>query len=924
MVPHFQWIELMSAAGGHSKLDQPWTRPHSRILENLEVSVEQGLDPGRIQEMRGRYGRNRLKKAEKKSAWRILLNQFKSLIIFFLAIAAAVSFFLEEWVDGVAITVAIVLNAAIGFISELRAARSMEALHEFETTTAAVRRGGKTRTIPSEEIVSGDIVLVQSGDMIPADIRLISTSAQFQVNESALTGESLPVEKNPATVERDTPLGNRSNMLYKGTSVTKGSGEGIVVAVGMNTELGNIASMAEEAEEEITPLENRLNRLGQKLIYVIGFIAIFVLAVGVLTGKPIYLMYKVAVSLAVAAIPEGLPIVATIALARGMWRMARQNALVNRLSSVETLGATTVIFTDKTGTLTENEMTLTRISLESAQVRVRGKNQFLIDNNLVDVKEEGPLRDTLEVGMLCNNAYYDEREGDGVKKMGGDPVEVALLVAGAKAGLSRSRLLEKYPKEREEPFDAETKKMATYHLDGDGGYFVAVKGAPEELVRISSKVRTARGIREMDAEDRKSWSEYNRELAEDGLRVLAIASKTIGSLEAPPYEDLTFLGLVGLWDPPREEIKGAIDSCRKAGIRVIMVTGDHAITAKKVGEAVGLVSDGNAVAITGGDIKDRDRLSENDLHNLLSIPIFARVSPKQKLDLITLHQENGAIVAMTGDGVNDAPALKKADIGVAMGKRGTQVAREAADIVLMDDAFLTIVHAIQMGRIIFANIRKFVLYLLSGNVSEIMIVSLALLAGAPLPILPLQILYLNMLSDVFPALALGVGQGSHTVMERKPRAPNEPIMTRAHWIATGVYSVFITSAVLGVFAVALVWLDMGEEQAVSLSFLTLAFARLWHVFNMRDADSRFFKNDITQNPFVWGALGLCTALLLFALYSSYLSSVLKLVNPGTIGWSLILSGSVMPIILGQFFLRITHRLRRSGTGQQGRVSPPKN
>jgi Ca2+-transporting ATPase len=698
-------------------------------------------------------------------------------------------------------------------------------------------------------------------------------------------------------------------MLFKGTAVTRGSGEGVVVATGMDTELGHVSALVEEAKEERTPLEKRLDQLGHKLVWVTLGITLVVALSGIVAGKEMFLMIETSIALAVAAIPEGLPIVATMALARGMWRMARRNALINRLSAVETLGATTVICTDKTGTLTENRMTVQRIALHGAQVQLSGEGlaiegTFSEDGAPIDPAGNKALQEALEVGVLCNNASWHPEEPGVERTALGDPLEVALLVAGAKAGLDRDRLLERIPEVREEAFDSDVKMMATFHQDNHR-YQVAVKGAPESVLERCLSVRSPEGEMEMTREMRTQWLEHSTQMAKEGLRVLALANKTADTAKANPYEGLTFLGLVGLLDPPRREVRGSIQRCQEAGIQVVLVTGDQPITARYVAHAVGLTENHEAQVLHSRDITPPDELSNKDLEHLIQTPVFARVNPRQKLDLVAQHQRSGSVVAMTGDGVNDAPALKKADIGIAMGQRGTQVAREAADMVLKDDAFSTIVVAVEQGRVIFANIRKFVLYLLSCNVSEIMAVALASLANAPLPILPLQILFLNLVTDVFPALALGVGEGDPVTMEHPPRDPKEPILARHHWLSIGGYGLLITMSVLGALGIAFHVLNMETRQAVTVSFLTLAFAQLWHVFNMRDRDSRFLRNDITRNPFVWGALALCIALLLAAVYLPGLATVLKVVDPGLKGWIVVIGMSLIPWTIGQILKSIS-------------------
>jgi len=881
-------------------VDRAWRRSADEVLQAMDVSLDEGLDEQETQRRRERYGENRLRDTETKSAWQIFIDQFKSLIVTLLGVATILSFAFGEVVEGIAIAVVILINALIGFVTELRAVRSMEALQELSRVDAKVRRDGQAQEIPAEELVPGDIVILQGGDVITADLRLTEAS-KLQVDESALTGESVPVAKQVGPVAEETPLAERASMAYKGTAVTRGAGEGVVVATGMSTELGEISSLVAEAEEEATPLEERLEQLGRKLIWVTLGIAAIVAISGIIAGRDLFLMVETAIALAVASIPEGLPIVATVALARGMWRMAQRNALINQLSAVETLGATNVILTDKTGTLTENRMTVVNLAFEGERVEISGRGlerdgEFRRDGATVSPDENARLRRALEVGVLCTDASLPPEDVDASKAVG-DPLEVALLVAGAKAGLRRDDLLDSQPEVREVAFDAEVKMMATYH-EKDGRHRVAVKGALEAVIDASTEMLNADGEPvPVDDAAREKWQEKNQALAEDGLRVIALATKTVDDPDVEPYEDLTFLGLAGLLDPPRHAVRDAITACHNAGIDVVMVTGDQPATARNVARAVGLVHNVDADVVYGQELSDE--LTAEEKRQVLDAPIFARVTPKQKLDLIAAHQEAGAIVAMTGDGVNDAPALKKADIGVAMGQRGTQVAREAADMILKDDAFSTIVVAVEQGRAIFNNIRKFVLYLLSCNVAEIMIVGLASVANAPLPIRPLQILFLNLVTDVFPALALGVGESDPHVMERAPRDPKEPIIGRRHWAMITGYSALITAVVLAVLAIALTRFGMAQDRAVTLSFLTLAFAQLWHVFNMRDPDASIIRNEVTQNPYVWGALALCIALLLAAVYVPFLANLLGVVNPTLEGWALVIGASLMPLILGQ-------------------------
>jgi Ca2+-transporting ATPase len=837
----------------------------------------------------------------------MLWDQFASLIVALLVAASAVAFAFGEVVEGVAIAAVIFLNAGIGFVTERRAVRSMEALRELGHTTATVRRDGSVLTLSASAIVPGDIVVLEAGDILTADVRLLSAS-RLQADESPLTGESLPVDKGVDPAAPDAPLAERASMLFKGTAVTRGAGEGAVVATGMATELGHISALVEQAEPETTPLEKRLDRLGRRLIGLTLVIAAVVAVAIIASGRELYLAVEIAIALAVATIPEGLPIVATVALARGMWRMARRNALVEQLAAVETLGSTTVILTDKTGTLTENRMTAVELRLADRSVRVDGtgletSGTFRTPEAAVVPSEQPQLLEALRVGVLCSDATL-ETGGDGEARATGDPTEVALLVAGAKAGLDRAQLLRECPEVFELAFDPDTKRMATLH-DREGALFAAVKGAPESVIECCTSVRTETGTQPLGSAERTEWLGVADEMAASGERVLALATAPARSAQDFDYEDLILLGLVGLFDPPRARVRDAIDACQDAGIRVIMVTGDHGATGWTVAAAVGLIDPEPGAPISfldGRDLPALDEVTEARAKEIRDAPVIARATPSQKLDLIELHQRAGAVVAMTGDGVNDAPALKKADIGVAMGLRGSQVAREAADMVLRDDELATIVAAVAQGRAIFANIRKFVVYLMSCNASEILVVGLGALAQGPLPILPLQILFLNLVTDVFPALALGVGEGSPALMRDPPRDPQEPVLSRRDWRGIFGLGAVIALSVLVALGLAVVWLEKPAQQATTLAFLTLAMAQLWHVFTMRNRASGWIRNEITRNPWIWGALALCLALLLVAVHWPPLATVLSVASPGASGWALAVALSLVPLIAGQLSL----------------------
>ena len=872
----------------------------AEVATALDTDPQAGLAEPEARRRRARHGPNRLRQRKKKSALGILLHQFDSLIIWLLAVAAALSFLLRDVPEGVAIVVVLAINGAIGFFTELRAARSMEALLNIADVRTRVRRDGTERAIDARDLVPGDVVVLEAGDVVTADLRLIETS-NLQADESVLTGESLPVLKDTGAVAAGAAIGDRLGMAYKGTSITQGSGEGIVVATGMETELGRISDLAQSAEAEAPPLERRLDRLGQRLVWLTLALAALTVGLGILRGHALLDMIQTGIALAVAAVPEGLPVVATLTLARGMWRMAQRNAVITRLSSVETLGATTIILTDKTGTLTENRMTVVRYLLAGGDVEVLGEGDDLTfgsDDTRLSPDDDARLAAALRIGALCNTASLGV--GDGTRS--GDPMEIALLLAARRAGFARERLLDDHAQEQEHAFDPDAKMMATVHATPEG-FLYAVKGAPEAVIAACDADLAGDGPRPLDAAARAAWTDRNTAAAREGLRIIALAMKTENTPDAAPYDGLTLVGLVCLQDPLREDVAESIRAGRKAGVRVVMLTGDHADTAEAIARDAGL-GDGALSVVRGDELRDIDAAGADDatLARVLAADVFARVSPATKLTLVALYQEAGHVVAMTGDGVNDAPALRKADIGIAMGQRGTQVAREAAHMVLKDDAFGTIIEAMRQGRVIFGNIRKFVVYLMSCNVSELLVVGLAVGAGLPAPLLPLQILFLNLVTDIFPAFALGLGKGDDEVMSQPPRDPGEAIVNRPRWILIGVLGASITLATLGAFSAALFWLGLDAAPAVTVAFLTLALAQLWNVFNVRDPAGGLLRNDVTRNPFVWAALVLCLALIAAALWLPGLSEVLGLPDPGLSGLALAGGMSLVPLVFGQVLL----------------------
>ncbi len=875
--------------------EAPQGQAADAVLAHLRVSVAGGLSDEEVRRRLQVFGPNTIVSTRKTSALSVLLHQFQSPVVYLLGAAAALAFYFGELEECAAIAAVLVVNALIGFLTEMKAARSIESLRALGSRSARVRRDGHTRIVPAEQMVPGDIVLLEAGDAISADMRLVEAS-NLAADESTLTGESVAVDKTADAVAAGARLTERKSMLFKGTALTRGSGIGVVTATGLASELGRVSQLVEKAEPGSSPLEKKLARLSGQLVWAVLVLTAVLAGVGLTTGKDGFLMVEAAIALAVAAIPEGLPIVATLALARGMWRMARQNALIERLSAVETLGATTIILTDKTGTLTENRMTVRWLWVPSGEVELAsggGEQDQLGD--------DAQLSQLLEIAVLCNEASLDSSQEEG----SGDPMELALLRAGFRAGLARARLLQHSPIARKHAFDTSTKMMATVHRRGDS-YLAAVKGAPEAVLAASEKVMVEDGEAALDHATRSEWLARVEHLGHHGLRVLACAMKTASEAGAEPYSGLTFVGLIGLEDPARADVPQAIQDCRQAGIRVVMVTGDHAVTARSIGRAVGLGHDA-ANVIEGKQVA---QLTDGNADALRDIGIFARVSPSEKLELVRAYQAAGDVVAMTGDGVNDAPALRQADIGVAMGLRGTDVAREAAAMILLDDAFPTIVKAIREGRVIFGNIRRFVAYLLSCNLSEVLVVGLAILSTLPLPIMPLQILYLNLVTDVFPAFALAMGEGDRDILKRPPRDPKEPILGRPQWITLMLHSVVLTAGTFGALAVAELALDLDGRDVITVTFLTLAFAQLWHVFDMRHPYAGLIANEVTRNPWVWASLALCTVLLALPPYLPPVAYVLHLAPLTPAMWAVVIALSAAPMIVTQAAMLLLAALRR--------------
>jgi Ca2+-transporting ATPase len=880
-------------------LQDAYTQESEKIVKELSTNISNGLDDAEVTKRINEFGKNSIKEKKAESPFIIFLSQFKGPFVMILFVAAGLSFYFKEWLDGIAILVVIIINAIIGFIMEYQAERSMEALKKLSIVNAKVIRNGKLLEIPSDEIVLGDILYIEAGDIILADARIFNLS-QLQVDESALTGESMAIDKQDKVLAKEVTLAERVNMLYKGTHVTKGNVKAIVTGTGMETELGKIAAMVQMAGQTVTPLEKKISKFSKKILWLTLILIGIIFLVGVLNGDNVIEMLQTSIALAVAAIPEGLPIVTTLALAQGMLRMAKHNVIVKKLSAVETLGGTNVICTDKTGTLTQNKIEVTSI------ITPDGETEIKIDPSQRKSSSQNKSFELVKkISVLCNTAELILQDKD-IKEVG-DPLETGLLKFAYGEGTDIELFRKQYPKLKEEPFSSETKIMATLHK-GDKTNFIAAKGAVEELLKHCTHFLKNEEVLGMDETTKQQWSGEAEKLAQGGLRIIAVAYREANDNQEKLTENLVFAGLVGMLDPPREEVFAAIEECKSAGIKVVMITGDHPATAKNIALKLGILDSEKEEAIHGKDMADFEKLTPEDKKRWLNSKIFARVSPKQKLDLVSVFQENKDIVGMTGDGVNDAPAIKKADIGIAMGLRGTQVAQEVADMVLKDDSFSSIVLAIKQGRIIFENIRKFVIYLLSCNLSELLIISFSSVMNLHYALIPLQILYINLVTDVLPALALGVTEGSDSIMKQPPRSSNEQIIDKKRWISIIVYSIVMAACCLGAVTATHFMMHKDEtwnpELCNNILFITLIFCQLWHVFNMTtDNSTPFYKSDVFRNKFVWFATGICLMLTIGAYLITPVAKALSLYKPSGMDFAIMFGFSLLSLLLIQILKR---------------------
>ncbi len=876
------------------------------VVEELGCSI-QGLTLAEAEKRLQKYGLNELKEKKKKTPFILFLDQFKDFMILVLIAAAIVSGIIGEPSDTIAIIVIVVLNAVIGFVQEYRAEKAMAALKSMAAPFATVLRGGNPGNIPASQLVPGDIVLLEAGKIVPADLRLIE-SVQLKIEEAALTGESVPVEKHTEPLhDEHLPLGDRKNMAYKGTFVTYGRGKGIVVATGMDTELGRIATMLQQEEEVKTPLQKRLASFGKRLAIAVLVICAVVFGIGILRGEEPLLMLLTAISLAVAAIPEALPAVVTISLAIGAKKMVRQNALIRKLPAVETLGSVTYICTDKTGTLTLNKMTVEEIWVYGEEVKRMSelRNQKSeIGNQMSDAQEKfsldsdiRPLISDLCLGLALNNDARMDVNGNVI----GDPTEVALYNVAKEIGFKKEELEGQYPRIAELPFDSERKCMTTIHRIEvtpsplrhftNKPFISFTKGAIENLLERAEFMLTHDGVKPVD---RTEILHVSERMASDGLRVLGISMKEWESLPdniSPENVEkgLTIIGLVGMMDPPRPEVEEAVRLCKEAGIKPVMITGDHPLTAKAIAKRIGILDDDQRAIITGVEL---EQLSIDEFEERVErLRVYARVAPEQKLKIVKALQDRGQFVAMTGDGVNDAPALKRADIGIAMGITGTDVAKEAAHMILLDDNFATIVKAVKEGRRIFDNIRKFIKYTMTSNSGEIWTIFLAPLVGLPVPLLPIHILWINLVTDGLPGLALAAEPAEKDIMQRPPRHPKESIFAYglgAHIIWVGLLMGFVS-----IFTQA--WsIKTGHAHWQTMVFTVLCLSQMGHVLAIRSERESLFTLGLLSNKPLLGSFILTFALQMATIYIPFLNPVFK-TQPLTLGEllvSLLLSSTV--------------------------------
>lgn len=883
-------------------LKDPYVLSVDEVIKMTDTDKSKGLSESEALKRAKLFGPNSYKSRQQKSLWFVLAQQFISPIVYLLIVGSAISIYFNDFLDAIAIAAVILINALIGFVMELQARSSMNALKKMDISFTKVIRNGELMNIPSEQLVPGDLLKLEAGDMVPADSRLMEVN-QLQCDESSLSGESLPVLKQIEKIAGDTPVGDQHNMIFKGTSVINGNGIALVIAIGASTQLGTITSLVESSSETATPLYKKLNSLSRKLIGITLVMTAIYALTGIIQGEPPFLIIETSIALAVAAIPEGLPIVATVALSYGMLLMARRNAIVKKLSAVETLGSTGVILTDKTGTLTENKIYVDTLAFPKETIKVQIHKKALIIPKDEIIKSRENLEKLLLSGYLCNNAVaLPPTPDDATGTYSGDPVEIALLKLADNSGFENKSLYTGYRRIAEVPFSSDIMMMGTMHQTSMG-YFIAAKGSVEHLMQVCSRVQYGPLVDDLNEDIRCGILAKSEKMAENGLRVLAFAYKaaSIKDDKNSFLNDLIYVGMAGFLDPPRIDIKEAIFACRNAGIKVVMITGDHPHTAINIARKVGLIDENDKNVITGKELPPMEGITDEWTQRVLSTAVFARTNPQQKLEIAAIFQKAGNIVAMTGDGINDAPALKKADVGIAMGLRGTQVAKETASIVLKDDSFTSIAAAVSHGREIFQNIQKFVIYLVSCNLSEIFIVAILGVITPGATLLPLQILFLNMVTDIFPALALGLGAGDRTVMHKSPRDPKKGIISNKGWLVIMLYAAVMAFSVV-VAVIFCRYLISDDNKVINnVAFITLTFGQLFHVFNMSSFGSGLFINEITTNKFIWFAFLICTVIIALVFNVEEMRLVLGLfILPFKI-WLISLTASLLPLVAVQAY-----------------------
>jgi Ca2+-transporting ATPase len=904
----------------------PWyRRSREAVATALQSSLESGLAANQVAKLLKQYGPNELAEAPRPGIWSQVFEQFNNFIVIILILASLVSGIVGDYVEAGAILAIVLLNAALGIVQERRAEEALAALRKLSAPEAQVIRDGHRETVPARDLVPGDLVLLEAGNYVPADLRLVE-EANLKVEEAALTGESVSVDKDANVVlDEVVQLGDRHNMAFSGTLVSYGRGKGLVVATGMATQIGKIATMLQTVETEATPLQRRLDQLGKVLGWAALAVCGGVFLIGWLRGIEAQEMFLVAVSLAVAAVPEGLAAVVTITLALGMREMIGRNVLIRRLSSVETLGSTTVVCSDKTGTLTQNRMTATQLWVDGMTFEIGGPSDvlpaetmatngvFRINGQSVDLDEYPASTTALWVAVLDNDAEFETTD-DGRYRVVGDPTEVALIVAARKAGALREELEQAYPRIDEIPFDSGRKRMTTVHKvlnprpeDASPFYdgslleweVAATKGAPDVVLDLCTHYQTIQDQPQaLDETARQRILDANDLMAQQALRVIGLAYRVEPDVpdQATPEtveQDLTFVGLIGMIDPARPEVPPALQRARTAGVRTVMITGDYPDTARAIARDIGLLEEGHQV-LTGRALEQMDdRALEQEVQRT---DVFARVSPEHKVRIVNALKQNQQIVAMTGDGVNDAPALKRSDIGVAMGITGTDVAKETADMVLTDDNYASIVSAIDQGRVIYSNIRKFVFYLLSCNLAEILTILTAIVAGLPSPLTAIQLLWLNLVTDGAPALALGLEPGEPDIMGKPPRPVQEPIINRDMWTKIGIQTLAIAGVTLTAY-----WIGIQNhpEHAKTMAFATLSFSELLRAFTSRSDDHLLVKIGLFSNRAMFYAVGSSVVLLLAVIYLPFLQPIFDTLPLSFDQWRFILPLLLVPALVAE-------------------------